>query len=120
MLLHEETFRKSASGPKERLARHYYDVWCLITKGVAEKAITDLELFNRIAAHRAVFFRKSKEAQSSLHPGALRVVPLPDQVAAWKQDYQTMREDMFFGEVPTFEEVLRVVGDFERRFNKAH
>jgi hypothetical protein len=31
-----------------------------------------------------------------------------------------MREDMFFGEVPTFEEVLRVVGDFERRFNKAH
>lgn len=120
MLLHEETFRKSSSGPKERLARHYYDLWCLITKGVAEKAITDMELFNRIAAHRAVFFRRSKEAQASLRPGALRIVPLSDQRAAWKQDYQTMREDMFFGKVPTFEEVLRVVGDFERLFNKTN
>jgi hypothetical protein len=95
-------------------------VWCLITKGVAEKAIGDMELFNRIAAHRAVFFRRSKEAQASLRPGALRIVPLPGQLAAWKQDYQTMREDMFFGKVPTFEEILRVVADFEKRFNKAH
>ncbi len=94
-------------------------MWRLITKGVAEKAIADLELFARIAAHRAVFFRRSKEAQASLRPGALRVVPLPGQIAAWKQDYQTMREDMFFGEVPAFDEILRVVGDFERRFNKA-
>lgn len=120
MLLHEETFRASTGGPKARLARHYYDLWCLITKGVAERAIADLELFNRIAAHRAVFFRRSKEAQASLHPGALRIVPLPDQLAAWKQDYQTMREAMFFGEVPTFDEILRAVGDFEKRFNKGH
>ena len=97
MLLHEETFRKSGSGPKARLARHYYDLWCLITKGIAEKAAADMELFNRVAAHRGVFFRKSKEAQTSLRPGSLRLVPLPDQLPAWKQDYQSMREDMFFG-----------------------
>jgi len=28
-----------------------------------------------------------------------------------------MSEDMFFGEIPAFEEILRVVEDFERRFN---
>jgi len=117
MLLHEETFRKSNAGPKVRLARHYYDLWCLINKGVAEKAKADLELFTRVAAHRAVFFRKSKEAQESLRPGALRLIPLPDQLPAWKQDYQEMSQDMFFGEVPSFEEILRVVGEFERRFN---
>jgi hypothetical protein len=49
----------------------------------------------------------------------LRLVPLTDQLPAWKQDYQAMREDMFFGEVPAFDEILRVVGDFEQRFNKA-
>lgn len=117
MLLHEETFRSSGGGPKARLARHYYDLWCLITKGVASKAVADHELFARVAAHRAVFFRRSKEAQASLRPGALRVIPLPDQLAGWKQDYQSTREDMFFGEVPSFEEILRVVGDFEKRFN---
>jgi hypothetical protein len=30
-----------------------------------------------------------------------------------------IREDMFFGEVPSFGEILRVVGDFEKRLNKA-
>jgi len=118
MLLHEETFRKSSTGPKVRLARHYYDLWFLIEKGVAEKAKADLELFQRVAAHRAVFFRKSKEAQESLRPGSLRLVPLPEQLPAWKQDYQAMSEDMFFGEVPAFEEILRAVEDFEKRFNK--
>jgi hypothetical protein len=119
MLLHEETFRTSGAGPKARLARHYYDLWCLVTKGVGEKAFADRELFARIAAHRAVFFRRSKDAQTSLLPGALRIIPLPDQMAAWKQDYQTMREDMFFGTVPEFDEIIRVMGDFERRFNRA-
>lgn len=119
MLLHEETFRKSSAGPKVRLARHYYDLWCLIKKGVAEKAKADLELFQRVAAHRAVFFRKSKEAQETLRPGSLRLVPLTEQLPAWKQDYQAMTEDMFFGEVPAFDEILQVVGDFEKRFNKA-
>ena len=28
-----------------------------------------------------------------------------------------MRESMFFGEVPPFGEILRLVGEFERRFN---
>jgi len=119
MLLHEETFRTSGAGPKARLARHYYDLWCLVTKGVGEKAFADRELFARIAAHRAVFFRRSKNAQASLSPGALRIIPLPDQMAAWKQDYQTMREDMFFGTVPSFDEIIRVMGDFEKRFNRA-
>lgn len=119
MLLHEETFRTTSGGPKARLARHYYDLWCLITKGVSDRAVAERDLFARIAAHRAVFFRRSKEAQASLRPGALRIIPLPEQLPAWKQDYQTMREDMFFGEVPTFDQILRVVGEFEKRFNKA-
>jgi len=29
-----------------------------------------------------------------------------------------MRSEMFFGEVPTFDEILRVVGEFEKRFNQ--
>lgn len=69
MLLHEETYRDSGSGPKPGLSRHYYDLHCLIKAGVATKAAADLELFGRIAVHRAIFFRKKKEAQESLKPG---------------------------------------------------
>lgn len=28
-----------------------------------------------------------------------------------------MREAMFFGDTPEFDEILRVVGEFEQRFN---
>jgi hypothetical protein len=64
-LLHEETYREGSAAPKARLARHYYDLWCLITRGVAERAEADTGLFDRVAAHRAVFFRRSRDAQES-------------------------------------------------------
>ena len=57
MLLHEETFRPADKPRRERMARHYYDVWCLIMRGVAERAATDAALFRRVAEHRQIFFR---------------------------------------------------------------
>ena len=117
MLLHEETFRVGGEGPKNRLARHYYDLWCLIQKGIAEKAAADIGLFERVAAHRAVFFRRKKEAQESLRPGLLRILPLEGHLDAWRKDYEAMRDAMFFGNVPDFERVLEIVGQFERKFN---
>lgn len=106
-------------GRKGRLARHYYDVWRLIEAGVAERALSDQGLFGRVAAHRAVFFRKKKEVQESLRPGSLRLLPADKARAAWQKDYEAMRGTMFFGEPPEFEEILRVVGEFERRFNSS-
>lgn len=118
MLLHEETYRDSAGGLKSGLSRHYYDLHSLIKAGVAAKAAADLNLFERIAAHRAVFFRKKKEAQASLQPGSLRLLPPANTLAAWKQDYEKMRDFYFFGEVPKFDEIVRVVGEFEQQFNQ--
>ena len=116
-LLHEETYREGSAAPKARLARHYYDLWCLITRGVAERAVRDGALFDRVAAHRAVFFRRSRDAQASFAPGSLRIVPAADRLAQWRRDYDAMRESMFFGEVPDFAEILVVVAGFEARFN---
>jgi len=119
MLLHEETYRTSTTGPRDRMARHYYDLWCLIRAGVGARAAADDALFQRVAAHRGVFFRKRKEAQDTLARGTLRLLPAPEQTAAWKRDYEAMRESMLFGEVPEFNEVIEVVRAFELAFNNA-
>lgn len=116
-LLHEEAYREGLAVPKARLARHYYDLWRLITQGVAERAALDTDLFDRVAAHRAVFFRRSRDAQQSFKPGSLRLVPAGDRRAQWQRDYEAMRESMFFGEAPEFDEILAVVRGFEDRFN---
>jgi len=118
-LLHEETYRTGETGPTARLARHYYDLWCLIRAGVAEAALADLDLFARVAAHRAVFFRKRKEAQESLRPGSLRLLPAIGARADWKRDYEAMREAMFFSEPPAFDEILAVIGQFQDTFNRS-
>ena len=117
MLLHEETFRPAVKPRKVRLSRHYYDLWCLITKGIADQAVADDGLFDRVLAHRVVFFRWSWVDYSTMRRGSLRLVPPEDHLKGWAADYKTMGTEMFFGEVPSFEEILRVVGEFERRFN---
>ena len=119
MLLHEESYRPAGKGRSARLSRHYYDLWCLISRGIAEQALADAGLFERIATHRAVFFRYNWMDYATLRPGVLRLLPLEEQRAAWAQDYAAMRETMIFGEAPDFDEILRVVGEFEKVFNMA-
>jgi len=118
-LLHEETYRTGTSAPAPRLARHYYDLWCLIRAGIGAAAADDHNLFDRVAAHRAIFFRKGGGAQDTLRHGSLRLMPTRQHYPAWQRDYDAMRETMFFGETPEFIEILDVVGDFERQFNEA-
>lgn len=117
MLLHEETYR--TEGPKARLARHYYDLWCLIGAGVGATAAADYDLFERVAAHRSVYFRKGGGVQDKLKRGSLRLVPAKDHLPAWRRDYDAMREAMFFGVSPEFGDIVRVVAEFEHQFNAA-
>lgn len=118
MLLHEETYRPTDRKRRSaRMARHYYDLWCLITRGVADRAAGRHDIFTRTALHREVYFKWSWMDYGTLTQGAIRVVPPRDQVAEWRRDYQAMSKEMFFGEVPDFDEILRVVGEFQRRFN---
>jgi hypothetical protein len=119
MLLHEETFRPADKPRKERMARHYYDVWCLITRGIADRAASDHDLFKRAAEHREIFFRLGWVDYATLRPGSLRLTPPADHRDAWQRDYEEMAEAMFYGARPGFDEILWVVGDFEQRFNKS-
>jgi len=119
MLLHEETYRPlDKRQQRARMARHYYDLWCLISRGIAERAAARDDIFTRAAQHREIYFRWSWMDYSTLARGRLRVVPLPEQEAEWRRDYQAMRAEMFFGEVPDFDEILRVVREFQNRFNE--
>ena len=118
MLLHEETFRPEATKSQRRsMARHYYDLYRMIQAGVADKSIRDPELFQQIAAHRQVFFRYTWVDYSTLNPQQLQLVPSVDDLPAWQADYESMEQEMFYGEVPTFEEILKEVADFQNRLN---
>ena len=118
MLLHEEAYRPAGKPRKARLSRHYYDLWCLITKGVAAEAVRDKGLFERVASHRRMFFRHNWMDYATLSKGRLRVTPLQEQEAAWRQDYAAIRGEMFFRDPPSFDAVLETVAKFESEFNQ--
>jgi predicted nucleotidyltransferase component of viral defense system len=117
-LLHEETFRPAGKPRKIRMARHYYDVWCLLRAGVGDRAIGNIALFQRVAEHREIFFGLSWVDYSTHKPGSFRLVPPEAHLADWQSDYEEMIGPMFFGDVPQFAEILELAGQFERRFNQ--
>jgi hypothetical protein len=120
MLLHEESYKPAEKKRRKRgMARHYYDLFQLIQSGVAEKAASDAGLFERIANHRKVYFRYGWMDYSTLAPGQLRLIPRQDQMADWRSDYTGMQQEMFYGEVPSFDEVLKRVGEFQESFNES-
>lgn len=117
MLLHEEFHRPPGRQLRPRMARHYYDLYRLIEKGVARQAVATPDLFDQVARHRQVFFRMTWMGDyASLRPGTLRLGPPPEAVENWRGDYVAMTE-MFRGEPPDFGDILRTVRAFEDEFN---
>lgn len=116
-LLHEETFRPADKPRKLRMARHYYDLWCLLQAGVGERALANTALFQRVAEHREIFFRHSWVDYSTHKPGTFRLSPPADHLPNWRRDYQDMLGPMFFGDTPTFEQMMTAATEFEKTFN---
>lgn len=73
----------------------------------------------KLAAHRQVFFAQTWVDYGSLQPGRLRLVPLPEQEAGWRQDYVAMQGEMFSTTPPPFDQLLTAIKRFELEFNAA-
>lgn len=116
-LLHEETFRPADKPRKLRMARHYYDLWCLLRAGVGDRALADTALFQRVAEHRELFFRYSWVDYSTHKPGTFRLSPPESHLDTWRTDYQEMLGPMFFGDTPAFDEMMAAAAEFEKTFN---
>lgn len=115
MLLHEETYRPADKVRRPRMARHYYDLYRLIEHGVGQRAANDKDLFDRVAAHREVFFPQTWVDYTALKAGILRLLPLPEQEPSWRADYAAMLEEMFSTTPPEFDVVLATIRVFEAK-----
>lgn len=116
-LLHAEYHRPPEKGLPLRLSRHYYDTARLISAGVGARAIGRPELLRRVVEHKKIFFSSGWAHYDEAVRGSLRLMPHPGRIQPLAEDYDRMRE-MFFAERPTFTEVLRILGEWERDFNQ--
>lgn len=112
MLHHQPEGRRIAP----RMSRHYYDVFCLWQGPVREQALAAINLLERVAVFKSVFFKAGWARYEEARPGTLRLIPGKQIVDVLARDYQEM-QPMFFGEAPPFPAILKELPRIEQEIN---
>ena len=116
-ILHSEFHRPLEKAIPDRFSRHYCDFYELVRRGVANQAAERLELLERVAQHKSLFFKCSWAKYDEAVKGALRIVPPQHRMKALREDYSKM-EQMFFGVPPEFDQMMAILDQWESEFNQ--
>ena len=100
----------------ERKSRHLYDLYVMMNKDFAKKAIADDALWESIRHHREIYTSVKDVDYTPDVRKRLRIVPREDILEEWKSDYQAMMESMIYGKKPSFEELLAALSELQERF----
>lgn len=118
-LLHEEYQKEDRTKIRsERMTRHLYDINRIQESPFLEQALGDEKLYRGIVRHRSVF-TKLKYIDYKLHaPKHINFIPPADVIKEWEKDYALMRENMFYGEVKSFEALMTALKDLQSKINQ--
>ncbi len=109
ILLHEEFQKPAKKIRSHRMSRHLYDIYAIHNTDFGKSALKDEELFRAICTHRAVFTPIKGVNYEELQLSDLNIIPTGDFLKSYKDDYQEMKENMFYGESPEFEELITTI-----------
>jgi hypothetical protein len=113
-LLHAEAHRLPDKPMPGRYARHYHDLARMAVDPVADRALADTALRERVVAHKSVYFRSGWAKYDLAVPETFRLVPPEERLAALEADHQSMLQ-MFFTPPPPMEEVIAILRELETR-----
>ena len=117
-ILHQEHHRAADKELPDRYSRHYYDLAMLAQSKYKFAAIEDLQLLARVVEHKKCFFRCGWANYDQAKPGSLRLSPQPQRLSGLHRDYEQM-SSMFFGDRPSFDDVVRILADLEAEINRS-
>jgi hypothetical protein len=115
-ILHAEFHRAASSPLPSRYSRHYSDVAAMATTAVAQRALEQDELRQRVVEWKSRFFSRSWASYETARPGSFRLRPPKVRHSELESDYRAMRL-MFLEEPPSFSDMLQTLGGLEDRLN---
>lgn len=116
-ILHAEYHRDRAKPIPDRLSRHYSDMAALAEHAIADRALTDKDLRQRVSDWKSRFFAASWARYDLAKPGTFRLVPPEFRLSELERDYRAM-QDMFLVKAPEFSDMLESVRHLEDRINR--
>ncbi len=117
-ILHVEAHRSEDRPHLPRYSRHYYDLFRMINSSVLEEAMADLSLLKDVVAFKAKFYPQSWANYQTAIEGNFKLLPQAHTRKVLENDYAQM-EEMIFGDYPSFDKILAVIGAFEQRLKQA-
>lgn len=116
LILSNENDRPIDSKRPARYSRHYYDVCKIFESSFIERILSNNELFNEIKMFKNLFYRSSWSKYDKVTLENICIVPNPSLTDFLKRDYKMM-ENMFFGNHPSFEELLSKLTLIQEKLN---
>lgn len=116
-ILHQYAHLPSEKKIPARFSRHWYDFFKLLNSPFKEKALSNLDLLERVANHKKIYFSSGWANYDQARQGSLKLRPLERVLNDLKKDYELMKP-MFFGDIPSWDEMMMTIKEFESEFNK--
>lgn len=102
----------------EHKSRHLYDLYVMMNKDFAKKAVIDDILWESIRHHREIYTSVRDIDYTPDVRKRLRLIPREDILDTWKADYDAMKESMIYGNKPSFDELLEGMSELQRVFRE--
>ena len=117
-LLHEEHQRPKEKSRINRLSRHLYDIYKISQTPFAQKSLENRGLYEKVVIHRNNFTRLGSVDYNLHNPQTLSFIPPDKTLKYWENDYQTMQEEMIYGESPSFKDLLKALKALNKTINE--
>jgi len=116
-LLHE-IFTGSGAMVANRKSRHLYDLEKMMDKEFAINAVSDNELWNTIHHHREIFTHVNGVDYTPDIRHRICLIPPPDIINEWRQDYESMQQTMIYGSSLPFDSLIKRMEELQSRFHR--
>lgn len=116
-LLHEEFQNQPEKIKVERMSRHHYDITKLMESQFGAIALSDSDLFNSIVKHRKHINFLNYVDYSKHVRGKLNIIPPEWLLPDWEKDYNQMKEEMIYGDAPTFDGLMKEIANINNIIN---
>jgi len=115
-ILHHEAHRPEGNAQPPRYSRHYYDLAKMARSSIKERALDETELLADVVAFKQRFYPRGWARYDLAIPGTTVLIPKGHVLSSVRSDYRAM-ENMIFGEVLDFEEILAVLQMLQEEIN---
>lgn len=89
----------------------------MLSTSVKESAFNHLDLLNKVVKFKKKFYPVNWAKYDEAAPGTLKLLPPEYRLTELKKDYVAMK-DMFYGEIPDFNEVMESIRLLEIEINQ--